>query len=79
MKDQEINEQFADLFGGKNVFRWMQGLSPKSNQEIMNSAFSLPKPQPRLSTAPPVFLGNQQNQFHIGVDDLSASLISSEI
>jgi len=79
MKDQEINDQFADLFGGKDVFRWMQGLSPRNAESIQNSVFSPPNLTPRLSTAPPVFLGNQQNQFHIGVDDLSAALISSEI
>ena len=37
MKDQEINEQFPDLFGGKNVFEWMKGVAPQNEQVVRDS------------------------------------------
>jgi hypothetical protein len=80
MQDRDINERFADLFGGKNSFQWMQGVSPGNDQIIRDSVLKAAQPpQMKLSSAKPVFLGAGQNQFQIGVDDLSASLISSEM
>ena len=78
MREQEINDQISELFGGKNVFEWMKGVAPQNEQAVRDSLFKV-IPQKKLSTAPPVFLNQDQNQFGIGVDDLSASLISSEL
>ena len=41
MKDQEINEQFADLFGGKNVFEWMKGVAPQNEQAVRDSLLKI--------------------------------------
>ena len=76
MQDQHIDEQYHDLFGGKEVFKWMD---QKEADRSMQKAITVPSSTRALNSAPSAFLDNMQNQFGIGVEDMSASLIDSGI
>jgi|GEM_PF-4879442 len=69
VQDKHIDDMFPDLFGGKEAFKWM------------NRAESQPQPvlKPKLNTAESPFISQAQNAFDIGVNDMGAGLISSEI
>lgn len=74
MQEQHIDERYHELFGGKEVFKWMD---PQEADRSLQKALTVPSSDRVLTSAPPVFLGNTQNQFGIGVEDMSASLIDS--
>ena len=71
-KRQDIDNAIPELFGGKEALKW-------ATKGATTPALSKALPAPPLLTAPTPFINKNQNAFDIGVDDLSASLISSEI
>jgi len=80
MTERDINESFANLFGGKEVFKWMQNTPPQNDAAIRQSLFSkLEPPVKKTSSAPSPFITQAQNAFDIGVDDMGSNLIASEI
>ena len=80
LRDRHIDEQYPDLFGGKQLFKWMDPRGPdKSLTDSFQKAITPPSPTRALGSAPSVFLDNMQNQFGIGVEDMGSALISSQM